>query len=517
MKITGVIIGGIIMAVLISPFGGRLPPSLRSGALFYLPVFLAAWLLLPAVSRSAIFYERLPRRMSAWAAISLLTIVFALTGLYWTASVGAHSGDEGHYLILIESLRADGDLDIRNNLENEIGEAAVAELGRSTFHISPFARGARWHSLHPAGLPFLLAPFAGGGAAGRHLALGLIAALTVYAVWRLCRMAGASPAASFIINAGFFGSLYGICYASRCLPEMLGAGLIAWLCWCIFAQEDWPWTSAVLAGFCCAFMPWAHLRFYPPALLGVLFYGAAGLRAPEPAARKTVRLAVFLGLATGGIVFHQHVQDWMYEGGAAHAVSDVLFSYPPGLWCVFTKAAGLLNVFPLAIGLIAAACIWLFAARGRRGMAMALGAMFGAVWLTSCGGENYFGGATLGGRFLFAVMPLFLPAAAVIWDRAAGPARWWLLVLAMASIGLAILELIYLPQLGRSFIFPYNALPVAAPLLAGLPPPFCGIWHALAAGILTLGALGARRRAPAAVFVGLIIAVTLVWQIAARI
>jgi hypothetical protein len=264
-------------------------------------------------------------------------------------------------------------------------------------------------------------------------------------------------------------------------------------------------------------MPGAHLRFYPPALLGVLFYALAGRHCREGGGRKLIRLLIFSGLAIGGLVFHQMMQERLYEGGSAHAASDILFSCPPGLLFVFTKKTGLLNVFPLGVGLIAAACIWLFVPRQRRGMALVFAAMFGAVWLTSCGGENYFGGATLGGRFLFAVMPLFLPAAAVIWDRAAGPARWWLLVLAVSSIGLALLELIYLPQLGRSFIFPYNALPVAAPLLAGLPTPFCGTWHALAVGLLTLGALGARRRAPAVVFVGLIIAVTLAWHIAVRI
>lgn len=504
------------MMVIGSSIGGKLPPALRAGMLFYLPLFLTAWLLLPAISRATPFFERMAARIPAGTAVGLLTIVFALTGLYWTWASGAHSGDEGHYLILTESLHADGDLDIRNNLENEIGADTVSKLGHSTFHISPFSRGSHWHSLHPAGLPLLLAPVAPGGVVARHLVLGLIAGLAACAVWRLCRRAGASITASFMVTAGFFGSLYGIVYASRCLPEMLGAGLIAWLCWCVLAQEDYPWRSAILAGFCCAFMPWAHLRFYPPALLGVLFYGIAGARAPESPARKTVRLCLFSCIGIGGLIFHQYIQNLMYDGGAAHAVSDVLFSYPPGLWLVFTNEVGLFNVFPLAIGLIAATITWPFVSAARRGMAFVLGAMFGAVWLTSCGGANYFGGATLGGRFLLAVIPLLLPAAAVLWDRASEPARWWLLLLTLVSIGLGIIELIYLPKLGRSFAFPYRELSVVAPLLTGLPTPFCGGLHALVVGVLTLGALGLRRRLPAAVTVGLIVIITLGWQIAVR-
>lgn len=490
---------------------------LLAGVIFYLPLFLAAWILVRAISSPGPVLERLATRPHhPLMAIGMLTIVFALTGLYWTLVSGAHSGDEGHHLIQVVSLYEDGDLDIRNNLENEMGAETVAKLGRAIFHISPFSRGSHWYSFHAAGLPFLLALVAPGGVVARHLVLGLIAALALYATWCLCRRAGASVTASVVVLAGFFGSLYGVVYASRCLPEMLGACLAAWLCWCVFTQADFPWRSAILGGFCCAFLPWAHLRFCPLAFLGILFYGVAGIRTPESSTRKIARMGLFLSIGIGGVLFYKHIQNMMFVCGTAYDVGNVLFSYPPGLFHVFTDDAGLLNIFPLAIGLIASAMVWPFVSPDRRWMAVCLGAMFAAVWLTSCGGANYYGGATLGGRFLLAVIPLLLPAAAVLWDRISDPVRWWLLLLALISIALCLLELIYLPKLGRSFAFPYLELPVVAPLLTGLPMPFCGLAHVIVVGVLTLLGLGLRNSRLAAVTVGMIVAISLAWQIAAR-
>lgn len=495
---TLIAVAAVVMVVL----GGNLPVGIRSGVLFYLPLLWAALILTPAISAVAPVLEVMARRLSCRLIMLVLTVFYALLGLYWTQSIGAHSGDEGHYLVQAESLYEDGDLDIRDNLERGIGAEAVDRIGRDTFHVSPFSRGAHWYSFHAAGLPLILAPFVPGGAVARHLVLGLIVALTVCAVWRLCRRAGASIGAAFFVGAGFFGSLYGMVYAVRCLPEMLGACLIAWLCWAICVQADWPWRSALVGAFCCALLPWAYLRFYPAALLGVFLYVLFGLRAFESGLRRSLRLLCFVFLSAGGILYYHYIQNLMYDGGWAHPVGDVLFSHPRGLWLIFTNPhAGLLNVFPLAIGLVAAAIAFPLVAPTQRRMAFVVSAFFGVIWLTSCSGFNYFGGATLGGRFLFAVLPLLLPGLAVLWDHVAGPARFWLVFLALVSVALGVLELIYLPQLGKTFVFPYQGLPVVAPLLEGLPQPFGGMVPAVLAGLLTLGLFGLCRRRSSVVFV----------------
>jgi len=98
---------------------------LTAGTYFYLPIFLIAIILPRVIPFAKPVLERLALRIQPWIAIGLLTVFFTMTGLYWTFASGAHSGDEGHYLIQAVSLYEDGDLDIRNNLENEIGAEKV--------------------------------------------------------------------------------------------------------------------------------------------------------------------------------------------------------------------------------------------------------------------------------------------------------------------------------------------------------------------------------------------------------
>lgn len=483
---------GLLAPVIL--FRSLLPARLVAGALFYLPVFLVSLSIARALLSAQSFWDRVAERTPAWAAVAALTVLFALTGLYWTRAAGEHSGDEGHYIIQVASLREDLDLDLRNNLEALVGRDFLATLDSEALHISPASRSGHWHSYHPPGLPLLLAFLTPGGVVSRHVLLGVIAAMAALAAWRLCRMAGATTGASNLACAGFFGSLYGVVYASRCLPEMLGACLLAWLCWCSFSQERAGWATAIAAAACCVFLPWAHLRFYPPAIVGMLLYTAEAVRLRESALRKTGRLGLFLFLCMGGLVFHRCVQADMYSGGLSHAAATILFSMPSGLWRVFADRNGLLNVFPFGLALVASAAAWPFAARRPVKIGLAAAAMFASAWLTSCAGFNYFGGATLPGRFLVVVMPLLLPGAAAMWDRTSEPARWWMALLALVSIALGALELVFLPSLQRSFAFPFQALSSAAPILTGLPLPFNGWPDALAGLVLTFIVLVAGRR-----------------------
>jgi len=129
---------------------------------------------------------------------------------------------------------------------------------------------------------------------------------------------------------------------------------------------------------------------------------------------------------------------------------------------------------------------------------------------------NYYGGNTVGGRFLVAVMPLLLPAAAVLWDQTTPAARWWFVFLALISMALLALELLCLPRLGRSFAYPYDALPVAMRALQALRLPLCSPRHALAVFILTIILLSLRARRPAAWLAAAIPGLSLVWHVLSR-
>ncbi len=422
----------------------------------------------------------------AWAILICTTLIFFLTGLYYTRSCGPHAGDEGHYLILATSLYEDHDLDIKNNLVNEMGAENVQRLGRQYLHVSHCSCAPRWYSYHAPGLSFLLAPVVPGGDVARHGVLGIIAGLACAAMWRLCRRSGASLIACGVVLGAFWCSIYWCVYASRALPEVLGVCLMAWLCWSALAQKEYPWRTALLAGFCCAYLPWVQIRFYPLTLAGLVLYSVSGLRTAEPFARRWLRIGVFLLIGIGGIAMYRHFQNQMFEGGFSHEVGKILLAYPPGLWRVLTNPEGLLNTFPLALWLIAAGLVWIVVARPHRWMAVTLCGMVVFSWLSTCAVPNYGGGSTLGGRFLLVVMPLLLPATAALWDRVMPAARWWLVFLALISIALLGLELLYLPELGNSFAFPFYDLPVVIPVLQGLQYPFCGAMHALVLFLLTI-------------------------------
>lgn len=507
-----VALGPLLIPVLL--YRDCLLPLCSTNLIFYFPLFLlslslTAWLSGPFVYTGPARYRINP----AWAIGIGTSICFFLTGFYYTQSCGPHSGDEGHYLILATSLYEDHDLDIKNNLTNEMGAENVQQLGQHYLHVSPFSRAPHWYSYHAPGLSFLMAPVVPGGDAARHGVLGIIAGLACAAMWLLCRRSGASLIACGVVLGAFWCSIYWCVYASRALPEVLGAGLVTWLCWCALAQVNYPWRTTLLAGFCCAYLPWAHIRFYPLALAGLALYSVSSLRTHELLVRRWLRIVIFLLISIGGIAVYRYFQNQMFEGGFSHEVDKLLFTYPPGLWRVFTNPEGLLNIFPLALWMVAAGLVWIVITHTRRWMAVTLFGMVVLSWLSTCAAPNYYGGNTLGGRFLLAVMPLLLPATAALWDRVMPAARWWLVLLALISIALCGLELLYLPELERSFVFPFNELPVVIPGLRLLRYPFCDPGHALALFLLTLLLVSLRGRRPAVLTAVLLVLISIAWQV----
>ncbi len=484
-----------------------LAPAWFASLLFYAPLaLLALWLTRLMSPRPAGAGPRPglhpPAHAAAWIWLGAAVFYF-WTGLYYTRCCGPHAGDENHFLIQAESLYRDHDLDLRNNLDAWLGPDALGRLGSFHLHISPFSSPPHAYSYHSPGLPFLLAPAVPGGLAACHAVLGCIAGAACAAMWLLCRRAGAAPPACGVMLAGFCLSLYWCVYASRVLPETLGAALAAWLAWAILAQREYPWRTAVIAGACCAALPWAYIRFLPLALAGVALYPPGAARTPEPGARRAARLALFAILGVGGLILFRWGQARMFSGGFSHEVDRLFFACPSGLWRVFTNPNGLLNTFPMALWLGAAAALSLGAPPGRRRMTAILSGMAALYWLSTCAVPNYGGGSTLGGRFLVAVMPLLLPAA-----------RGWLLFLALVSVALCALQLLALPALGRSFACPFSELPVVLPALHGLRYPFCGSAHALAMAALTLLIIGLRRPGLSARVAGLAVILSLGWHAA---
>ena len=89
-------------------------------------------------------------------------------------------GDEPHYLIVAASVLRDGDLDVRNNYEED---ARTAEIYGPVFPHVTVRDSGTWPA-HAPGLGVLLAiPFGAGGTLGARVALCLFAGLLAWSVW----------------------------------------------------------------------------------------------------------------------------------------------------------------------------------------------------------------------------------------------------------------------------------------------------------------------------------------------
>src|SRR5262245_38370967 len=100
--------------------------------------------------------------MSGAATLSRARLSIAIAFVLFVWSMTTHgkfsnSGDEPHYLMVAESLVADGDLDLRNNYANGDGRWVGADSLQPELHAVPNRFGALWTS-HDIGLPILIAP-----------------------------------------------------------------------------------------------------------------------------------------------------------------------------------------------------------------------------------------------------------------------------------------------------------------------------------------------------------------------
>jgi hypothetical protein len=498
-----------------------LPPGLVSNVLFFLPVLIATVVINRAIAGipSTAADEASTRRW-AWRILGGTMLFFMGVGCYLSATTGEHAGDEGYYLIQARSLFQDGDLDLKNNLIQQgvdflpdidhnafKREMAPAKADMESAHIAPNCLGGHWYSWHSFGLPLLLAPFWPGGMPLRQLLLGLISGAGCAGMLLLGRRLGASLRSSLVAVLLFAGSVYWTIYSVRSIPEVLGASLLIWVFWGIAAQQDKPWVSLWVTAACLIYLPFAHLRFLPPGLMGFGLYGLAGLCAGGSWGRKVFRLAVFFIVCLAGAAVFFSVQQQMFASGSSYPIQGVLFSYPLGAWAILVDAYSVTAVLPLFMWMAGAGMVLVATDRETRWFVLGIGATFVACLLAASTNTSYMGGSTVPGRYALAVVPLLIPVTARMLDRASHAARGWFVFLGMVSIALLVVTLVRLPSFGRDFVMPVAAVS-GHPLLQGLfnphssflfDPPWTGwvtsVYVAAGVGVTLVMLLTPRRKA----------------------
>jgi len=454
-------------------------PMLSGNLLYYGAPAIMAWALCggyaPAAEGTA---GRGAGRRAWWLVILLFTCIYWLTGWYFTASVGEHSGDEGHYLIQAHSLYYDHDLDIRNDLGNPSG------VDPEYMHVSTNSREGHWYSVHSPGLAFLLAPTVPGGWPVRHLVLGLLSGLGLAGFYSLCRRLSRDRATALLL-LGLLGlsTLWGV-YSCRALPEVLGAALTVCGVLTVLNQTERPRSSLLLLLLLIVALPFANIRFGPIALALGCCYGLFTLLAPCPRRMKLIRLGL---LAAGSslalaafLCFQAHLFGWQL--GLAHKPQNLEFS-PLFAWHTLASARGILAAYPLFACALPACLVLLFRRKHwRYGISATL--VFLAVFLTWSSSNMFTGGSALPGRFLVVIVPVVTAALAALLPGANGAFRWLAFYLALCSVTMFLTALVVLPDLHNQFAAPLDVdlvQPLFTHLLRVLYDPYETIqrWPAL--------------------------------------
>ncbi|MGE0040064.1 MAG: hypothetical protein AB7H88_12170 [Vicinamibacterales bacterium] len=383
------------------------------------------------------------------AAIGVATFLISGTAAArLTDTVLFPAGDEPHYLVIAQSLWRDGDLAIENNH----ARGDYREYFQQPLEPHYLTRGAdgEIYSVHPVGLPVLLAPVYAAG--GYHLVVLLLLALSSLAaalMWRAAALsAGPGPAtfgwavvatsAPFALNAftvypemtAGLAAVVAITLATggnRGARVMAGTGIAAGVL---------PWLSTKYAPMSAALMAVAFLRIWIPG------------RSRTAVASDTVRATAALVAPYAALLAAWFAFFYIYWGtpwpqapyGSMTQTSPANLVFgAPGL--LFDQEYGLFAYAPAY--LLAAAGLWrMWRAGGdtaRRAVEIAV--VFGALLGTVGAFRIWWGGSASPSRPLGSGLLLLVPpiAAAYRATRGGTPRRAAQHLLLAVGAGFAVL------------------------------------------------------------------------------
>ncbi len=389
-----------------------------------------------AISRALEQERRLPGRRSIFG-ISLA--LYLGLGLHSAALIGP-GGDEPHYLIISQSLLADGDLRIENNhRRHEYDRFFAGDLKPDYLR-----RGVdgEIYSVHAPGLPVLLLPvYAVAGYYGAVAFMCFLGALAALAVFDLAD-ALAGRRAAFLTWLAVCLTVPFVPYSWLIFPEIPGAVLVAWaVLWLWRPVEECSDLGWAGRGLALAVLPWLHTKF--SVFLGV-FGVALVLRLwgrARTAAAFSAPIAASLALWFGFF----YVTYGELNPSAPYGSYATEFIVPANiprsiLGLLFDQKFGLLFYSPVYLFAIAGGWIML-----RRRDLRRLGATLVVMVVVFVGGATelymWWGGNSAPARYLVPLLPCLAPMVAVAVAAASGAwsrallGTWLALSLSVAAAG----------------------------------------------------------------------------------
>jgi hypothetical protein len=423
--------------------------------------------------------------MGTRAPLTVTAIAFIVyASASWRAAAVLPGGDEPHYLVITQSLLADGDLRIENNH----ARGDYRPYFRGVLRPDYLKRGQdrEIYSIHLPGVSVFVAPaFAVGGYAAVRLWLALFAALGAGLTWRMARDVTASAPAAWFATAGAAFTVPFLFLAFTVYPDGVGATVVAAAFAMIVAHQaervrPLRWWAA--AGTLAAVLPWLHARFAViAAALGAVFV----LRAVQSQGRWRALAAfsvvpVASAIAWFGyywIIYGQPNPSAAYGHYTQMAVSNAARGLP-GL--LFDQQFGLLTPAPV----YALALTGLFALfRQQRRLCLEALLIVVPYSVVTAMYAMWWGGTSSPARFLGPVMLLAAVPMAVAWREAAGAASRTVQAIVL-GVSLALVAVFLAVEHGRfafSFRDGFAQWAVWASTLAdvprALPSWFRGGWQ----------------------------------------
>jgi hypothetical protein len=362
-------------------------------------------------------------------------------------------GDEPHYLVITQSLLADGDLRIENN------HSRRDYLSYYPHELKPdyLRRGVdgQIYSIHAPGLSALIAPaFAAGGYRGVALFLALLSAAATALCWRLGWLLTRNPGAAWFGWAGAALSAPFFFHAFTAYPDGTAAAIVLLAMTALAgvrpdeAARGQPPALRVAFGWVAlgaalAMLPWLHTRYVLLALVLGGFLIWTILRSNGQRWRVLAFLAVPVASAAAWFAFFKIVYGELspaapYGGYTQSAASFVAVGLP-GL--LFDQQFGLLANAPIFA--LALPGLWRWTRAGRRGIDLLLvAAMVAAAvpyLLMASAYRMWWGGFSAPARFAVPVVLLAAAPLAMFWDRCTTFAsRFGAALLLGASLGITV-------------------------------------------------------------------------------
>ena len=304
-------------------------------------------------------------------------IVFLFTWTLTTHGKYSASGDEPHYLMVAESLRTDGDLNVDNNYRQNDGRLFGHDRLPMELHAIRDRMG-EVHSVHAIGLPVLVLPVyvlaqrvAGATSEALLQRVRMDRGLFAYSIVTTFLIALASIGLALLAaglgaittprNGVFIAVAIGVSppvvsHAFLIFPEVVALFVTCCAVW--FATKRPRETDrrvVLFLAFALGALPWFHQKYfvYSIGLLLVIAWRRRDVLSSLRVGRKTLAVVLFLAPQVALLAWLQY--EWGTVGGALTTgvltsetiplTIDTLKTGAVGLW--FDRQAGLLAFAPL--------------------------------------------------------------------------------------------------------------------------------------------------------------------------